>query len=280
MKLKIVKNKDIAFSGFVRNVIHFGMYKWIQKWQRGPLKKVPIRLAKKASTLFNFRLSYENHPIKDIASWSNDTSSIVNKLEKIHDEEWANYRNKVDVLVKTMNNLVKEYGNFILKTIQEKTMIPWKYNKIWIIPSMYYGSTTEDNKIFIGVHIPPRHLKNVQKRVSRLIHELTHANEQPKYLSRFSQEEVLEYVIDEYTQLRYPNASRELATMVITNSVIKEVEKKFKIKLEKQKSHPHYKDLIKALKKDLTELEENKGFNSIRKAIDNLIYERGLANLV
>lgn len=279
MKLRIVKNKDIAFSGFVRNVIHYGMYEWIQKWQKGPLKKVPVRLSKEASLVFNFHLSYERHPIKDVISWSKDASSLINKLEKIHDEEWINYKNRIEILVNTMNGLIKEYGNFILRTIPKKTKIPWKYDEVWIIPAIYYGSTTEDNKIFMGVHRSLTELRNIQKRVGGLIHELIHVNEQPKYLSTFSQEKLLKYVIEERAKFRFPNASRELATMVITNSIIKEVEKKFKRKLEKQTSHPRYKNLIKVLKNNLIELEGKKGFNSIRKAIDCLIYKEGLGKL-
>jgi hypothetical protein len=273
VQLKVVKNKDIAFSGFVRNVIHYGMYNWIRKWQRGPIRRVPLKIAKKASKIFNFYLTYEENPIKDLVQWSNEAILSLKQLEKIHDEEWKRYKEKIDIFLKTMKKLVKKYGKFIINTIPKRTKIPWKYKEVWIIPSIYFGATTEDNKIFRGVVKPIKELKDVEAGIPGLVHELIHVNEQPKYLSRLNKEELLEYLINEYKKFKFPNASREIATMVLTNIILEDIEKKFGLKLKKQKSHPHYKYVISAIRKDL-EKSPKEGFEEIRSYVDFLISKK------
>lgn len=273
MQLKVIKNKDIAFSGFVRNVIHYGMYDWIKKWQRGPLKRVPLKIAKKASKIFNFYLSYEKNPKKDLIYWSKETISILKQLEKIHNKEWGKYRGKIEIFTEAMNKLIKKYGEFIVNIIPKKTKIPWKYKEIWIIPSIYYGATTEDNKIFRGVVKPVKELKDVEARIPGLVHELIHVNKQPKYLSRLNKEELFELVLDEFKKSKFPNASREITTMVLTNIILESIEKRFGLRLKRQKSHPHYKRLISTIKKDLKQAPKE-GYEEICNYINHLINKK------
>jgi len=275
MKLKVILNKDIAFSGFVRNVVHLGIYEWIRKWQKGPLKKVSMQLAKKASIIFNFYFTYERNPIKDINNWLERSKAILFDLEKFHNKQWKLFKNEIKILGKNMNELIEKYGDFILKIIPEKTKIPWKYKETWIIPSIYYGSTTEDNKIFVGVCRPIRELA-IEKRIPGLVHELIHVNEQEKFLSRFSKEELIKYVLEEKSKFKFPNLTREITTMIISNSVIEAIEKRFNLRLEKQSSHPHYKNLIKVLGKDFIKKCEGNGFEQTRKFLDDLIYKKNL----
>jgi len=273
MRLRVIKNKDIAFSGFVRNVIHYAMYDWIQKWQRGPLRRVPLRTAKKASKIFNFYLSHERNPKEDLIYWLNETISILEELEKIHNEEWEKHKDKIEILAQTMNEIIKKYGKFIVNIIPKKTKIPWKYKEIWIIPSIYYGATTEDNKIFMGVVKSLKELSSVEARIRGLVHELIHVNEQPKYLSRLSKEELLRLMLDEFKKFKFPNASREVTTMILTNTILESIEKRFGLKVKKQESHPHYKRIILTIRKDL-EQAPKEGFEEIRKYVDHLISKK------
>jgi hypothetical protein len=174
-----------------------------------------------------------------------------------------------------MNELIEKYGDFILKIIPEKTKIPWKYEEAWIIPSIYYGSTTEDNKIFVGVCRPIRELAT-EKRIPGLVHELIHVNEQEKFLSRFSKEELIKYVLEEKSKFKFPNPTREITTMIISNSVIEAIEKRFNLRLERPSFHPHYKNLIKVLGEDFIKKCERNGFEQTRKFLDDLIYKKNL----
>jgi hypothetical protein len=273
MKLKVVNNKDIAFSGFIRNVVHYGMYDWIRKWQKGPLKKVPLKIAKEMSKIFNFYMTYEKNPKKDLTQWSNEVTLLLKQLEKIHDKEWEKYKSKIKIFTETTNKLIKKYGKFIVSIIPRKTKIPWKYKEVWIIPSIYYGSTTEDNKIFRGIIKPVKELKDVEGCIPGLVHELIHVNEQPKYLSRLGKEELFKLVLNEFKKFKSPNASREITTMVLTNSILESIEKRFKLKLKKQKSHPHYKRLISAIRKDLKKVPKE-GFEDVREYVNYLINKR------
>lgn len=268
-KLKTIKDKNIAFSGFIRNVIHLGMCDWIQKWQKDSLKEVPLELAKRASIIFNFHLSYEKHPMKDLKYWSEKVFSIIKELETLHDRKWNEYNKEIEIFTNTHNRLIDKYGDFILKIIPKITKIPWRYIEIWIIPSIYYGATTEDNKIFRGVIGKSlKKLKDVEGCIPGLVHELIHVNEQSAYLSRFNKEQLIKYVLDEYSKFKYPNATREITTIILTNAVIDELNKNFGLKIKKQKSHPHYKNLIKKIKKDLDRLLKTRGFKMCRKEVD------------
>lgn len=273
MKLKIVKNKDIAFSGFVRNVVHYGMHEWIKKWQKGPLTRLPLKITREASTIFNFYLTYEESPIKDLVQWSNRTLHLLGQLKKVHDKEWKKYEGRISILAKTMSELIKKYGKFIVNIIPKKTGIAWKYEEVWIIPCIYLGATTEDNKIFKGVIKSPRKLETVEENIPGLIHELIHVNELPKYLSRLPKEKICEYVIKEHAKFKFPNASREITTIVLTNSILKCVEKKFGLKFKEQESHPHYGKVISIIKRDLKESPQ-KGFKKIREYVDHLIIKK------
>lgn len=274
MQLKVVKSKDIAFAGFVRNVFHYGIYDWIRKWQKGPLKKIPLKIAKNASKIFNFYLTYEKSPKKDVLEWSDEALFFLKQLEKFHDKEWKKYESKIEIFTETMNKLIRKYGKFIINIIPKKTKIPWKYKEVLIIPAIYYGATTEDNKIFRGVAKSIKELKKVEARIPGLVHELIHVNEQPKYLSRLSKEEMLELTLNEFKEFKFPNASREIATMILTNSILESIEKKFGVKLKKQEFHPHYKRLISLIKRDL-EKAPKEGFKKIRHYVDSLIENVG-----
>jgi len=266
MKLKVIVDKNIAFSGFVRNVAHLGKYEWIEKWQKELAKTVPLKLAKQSSIIFQSRLSYERHPKSDMVEWNKETHSVLKKLEKIHNKEWKIFEQNVQVCANTFNDIINKYSSFILNQIPKFTKISWNYEEAWLIPSIYRGSTTEDNKIFVGVCRPLNELNNVESRMSALIHELIHVNEQPKYLSRFNQEELLGYVLMEQSKFKSPNMSREITTMLLTEEISNIIEKKFNVKLDIAKSHPHYKKInVNAIRKKIKFM---KGFERIRKIVD------------
>jgi hypothetical protein len=272
MKLKVVEDRNIAFAGFVRNAIHYSIYDWIRKWQKGPLKKMPEKLLREIPLLSNFYLTFEDDPSRDVQKWSEKSLLLIKQLKKIHDNEWTRYRKEIKTFSKTHEKIIKKYGNFLLRVIPQITKIKWQYSEIFIIPSVYYGATTEDNKIFRGVVGKTfKELTNVERRLPGLIHELIHVNTLPKFLSRYSKKKLSEFVMHEKSQFKNPNATIEIATMLTANQVIKLAEQNFGIKLEMQKTHPHYTKLITKIEKDFDSFESTKGFYSMRKTIDKLI---------
>lgn len=272
MKLKVIEDRNIAFAGFVRNAIHYSIYEWIRKWQKGPLKEVSEKLLREIPSLSNFYLTFEDDPSRDVLKWSEKSLLLIKQLKKIHDNEWKRYRKEIKTFAKTHKKIIRKYGNFLLRIIPRITKIQWQYDEILVVPSVYYGATTEDNKIFRGVVGKSfKELTNAEERLPGLIHELIHVNTLPKFLSRYSKEKLSEFVMHEKSQFKNPNATIEIATMLTANQVVKLTEQEFDIKLEMQKTHPHYKKVIAKIEKDFDSFESAKGFAQIRKSIDKLI---------
>ena len=259
MKLKVKLNKNIAFSNYLRHVINLERWPWTK---RGPLKRIPLVLSKKATEFSSpIRFSYENHPLKDFDGYSKEFRKIIREVEKLHNEEWRKHQEKLKTTARVLREIVKEYGTFIAKTISDLTRYKWPYSEVWLIPSVYSGGTVVDNKVFIGCDEGSK-----EGFISLVIHELIHVNEP----DRNKREKKLE------KELKLPTDSREISTVILTNKIIDKLNNKFNLKISHQNFHIYYREFIRKWTLELEEVSKNKNlFNSLVKAVDEFLVKKG-----
>jgi hypothetical protein len=256
MKIKVILNKDIAFSGYLWNVLQMKKCPWIK---RGPLKKVPEKLIEKTAKFSKpIQFSFERHPSKDFQKFTIGFKKILKEAENLHNKDWEKYKKDIKTAFDINKKLVKKYGNFIEKSIERTTKIKWLLKEIWIIPAIYSGGTVFNNKIFIGFSRD----RSENFYLPLLIHELIHLNTNP------TGREILE-------NLKLPIDSNEITVVLLTNKVIEKLNEKFDLKIKPQPFHRGQQKFAKKYKIDLQEIGNKKqSYKSLIYAIDKFLSEK------
>ncbi len=254
MKLKVVFNKDISFSNFLRHIINLHKWPWTR---RGPLADLPEDLIREAECFsMPLKLSYERHPLADLREGVKRFKKVIKRAEKIHDKKWKEHLKELWDVRAFLEEVVKKHGDLIVNLIQKTTKIRWPYKEVWIVPSVYVGGTTVDNKIFVGYRN-----RSEGEVYQLLVHELIHVNtlQQEKELG-----------------LKFPMDSREITTVFFTNKVIRKLNKQLRIGLPFQEFHGYYRHLIRNHENRLRELAKNKrSYISLIKAVDEYLVKVG-----
>jgi len=254
-RIKIVFDKEVAFSGYLRNILNMKRWPWIR---RGPLKEVPKDLIEKAIKFSEpVRFSFERHPLKDFGGFSEGFEKILKESEKLHNRAWKKYQKELKAIYKTLRELIKKYGIFLIKSIPEITKRKWFSKEIWLIPSIYSGGTVVNNKIFFGFSLE----RSKERNLAVLLHEMIHVN--------------TSYVREKnWKKLRFPSDSNEIVTVLLTNKVIDKLNKKFKLKIKPQRFFAKQK-----LKEYISELhsigEHKKSYRTLIYAIDQFLVKKG-----
>ncbi|HIG97403.1 MAG TPA: hypothetical protein HA230_03615 [Candidatus Aenigmarchaeota archaeon] len=253
MQIKVVLNKDVAFSGYLRHVLNMERWPWIR---RGPLEKVPKELTKKAIKFSGpVKLSFERHPMLDLESFNKEFKNVLDKAEKLHNEEWKKRQKELEITFTSIKDLCDKYGYFITKSIVESTGIKWPAREVWLIPSIYSGGSVVSNKIFIG-------FENKLKKtyLTLIIHELIHINTDSQFRKNIE------------GKLRLVSDSNEIATDLLADKVIEKLNNKFRLDIQPQGFHSYFAKFIKKYEKDLNKLGENKkSYESLVFAIDKFL---------
>lgn len=249
MQIKVVLNKDVAFSGYLRHVLNMERWPWIR---RGPLEKVPKELTKKAIKFSEpVKLSFERHPMLDMENFSKEFKNILYAAEKLHNEEWEKHRDDLEIVSVRVENLCNTYGNFILDSIAKSTGIKWPEREVWLIPSIYSGGTVVDNKIFIGFES-----MSENAYIGLLVHELIHINVGFRF----------------QTNLTLPTDSNEIATDMLTDKVIEKLNNKFRLDIRLQGFHSYFVKFIKKYEKDLNNIgKTERDYKSLVLAVDKFL---------
>lgn len=96
---------------------------------------------------------------------------VIKRAEKIHDKKWREHLKELLDVKTFLEEVVKKHGDLIVNLIQKTTKIRWPYKEVWIVPSVYVGGTTVDNKIFVGYRN-----RSEEEVYQLLVHELIHVN--------------------------------------------------------------------------------------------------------
>lgn len=256
MQIKIIYDRDIAFSGYLRNIINMERWPWIR---RGPLEKVPKELTKKAIKFSEpIKFSFERHPLADLEEFSKRFKDVLKEGEILHNKEWKRCDREIRLTSNNIEKLVNKYGKFISKSIKEVTKAIWPINEVWLIPSIYSGGTVINNKIFLGFKKRPE-----EACLRLLVHELIHVN-----TNQFRK--------DIEKELRLPTDSDEITTVLLTNKIIDKLNKRFGLDIQHQKLHDYYEKFIAKYKKELYKIGKTKrSYKSLVHTIDKFLEDQG-----
>jgi len=257
MKLKVVLNKDIAFSNYLRTVINLERRPWLKG---GPLKKIPLKLSRKAKEFgWPLEFSFEKHPTKDLNEYIKEFKRIIKQAEKFHNQDWQKHQKELKKTAGILREIACKHGDFIIKTISQITRNKWQYSDIWLVPSIYYGGTIVDNKIFAGYEE-----RTKENFYTLVIHELFHANEP-------SREKMRVFM----NKLKLPTDSKEIATVLLTNKAIDRLNKKFNLNIRNQRFHTYYRESIAKLEPELKQLSGRiKSFSSMVISVDKFLTKK------
>lgn len=253
MQIKVVLNKDIAFSGYLRHVLNLERWPWIK---RGPLKNVPKELTQRAIKFSeSVRFSFERHPMLDIESFNKEFGNILDEAEKLHNEEWKRRQKELEITFTSIKDLCDEYGYFITNSIVESTGIKWPVREVWLIPSIYSGGSVVNNKIFIGSE------NRLEKTyLTLIIHELIHVNTESRFRKNIE------------GRLKLVSDSNEITTDLLANKVIDKLNDKFRLDIQPQGFHSYFAKFIKKYEKDLNKLGgSKKSYESLIFAVDKFL---------
>jgi hypothetical protein len=200
MRFKIILNKDAAFVDYINILLNNQNY------------FMPVELTEPLDDLYSVEAKYDekfkiikNKYIKNFEMFIENAHGCFIKYWKL------NY-NKLNDEKEIIEKILENYGEDIIKSISELTKVSWKTNTLIIILTLRSGGMNDDNTIFLGINKKFRRLY-----IETLIHELIHAN--------------THFII---SKAKLSEKDEEIAATLITNKIIKRINKKYKIKLKRQ----------------------------------------------
>jgi hypothetical protein len=201
MKFKTILNKDAAFVDYINILLNNQNY------------FMPVDLTKPLDNLYDIEVKY-NEKFKKIKNkYIKNFDRFIENAHRSFIGYWELNYSKLDNEKKMIEKILENYGEDITKSISELTKAHWKTNNIRIILTLRSGGMNDDNTIIIGINKKFRKLY-----IETLIHELIHAN--------------IHFMI---SKTKLSEDDEEIATTLITNKIIKNINRKYKTRIKQQK---------------------------------------------
>lgn len=201
MKFKTILNKDAAFVDYINILLNNQNY------------FMPVDLTKPLDNLYDIEVKY-NEKFKKIKNkYIKNFDRFIENAHRSFIGYWELNYSKLDNEKKMIEKILENYGEDITKSISELTKAHWKTNNIRIILTLRSGGMNDDNTIIIGINKKFRKLY-----IETLIHELIHAN--------------THFMI---SKTKLSEDDEEIATTLITNKIIKNINRKYKTRIKQQK---------------------------------------------
>lgn len=257
--LRVVSDKDVAFAGYLRNVLNLERWPWTR---RGPLKDVPDELVRRASEYtMPEGVTYEKHPLQDLKGGSAGFRELAREVEGFHDREWEKYHERLGWTAATAQSIVQSQGPFIAGAIQETTGVNWPCEEVWLVPSISLGGSVVGNKVFLGFT-----KSGTRDGLSRLsVHELIHVN------TREAND-----VYRALSALNLYSDSKEITTVLLTNKVLDSLNDSYGLGIRHQRFHGHYAGQVREYADDLAELSRKHGsYRDLIYAVDGYLTQKG-----
>jgi len=190
-------------------------------------------------------------------------NNIIEDIEKIHKNSWNILSKDRNGFIKLLKKIIEEYGDFIIKEIEEKTKIPWEIDKIRIYPVFDVKHRELGNALLLSFTTKGLSEEN---RVLALIHETVHTNTYPIW--KKYRESTSKNLGDAY----------EIAVHIIASLVIKDINKNFN-----QKFTTAVEFFDKKIQNEIEKIErfckESSEFEEFFFKVQNLLNEIGYESL-
>lgn len=173
-----------------------------------------------------------------------------------HDLVWESYSKQRIYLINVLNKIIKRYSAVIIKNISNETN--QKVKTIFVYPFAYDINSLFGSKVLIGFACEKKYLQE-SRILKTLVHECVHSS-----------------VGNKLPDVKYAKDCGEIAAVLLTNAVIKQINKSFSKNYHMQRFHPQLIKQLKGHKKELYKIiRYQKDYSSKIKALSKFLAKKG-----
>lgn len=152
---------------------------------------------------------------------------IVRDINEAFDSLWKKYQKDINRVLKKLKTTDFK-RNWLKKEIPKTTGIDWPFKEIYIFPGTINWARVSGNQLCVGIR--PKYALKKNNLIPLLIHELIHINT---------------WNIKFRKKLFYKDDSIEIATVLLTNKIVQQMNATFNMHLNNQKFATPFADLEK-----------------------------------
>lgn len=178
---------------------------------------------------------------------------IVRNINNIFDKLWKKHQRDIEkVLRKLKTTDFKK--SWLKKEIPRVTGVDWPFQKIYIFPGILNWARVSENQLCIGIR--PEHALEKRNLIPLLVHELIHIN---TWKAKFRQ------------KLSYKKDSVEIATVLLTNKIVRSMNAEFNMHIPDQELPSPFKNLEKFLPQLEKILNQSNLYKELILKVDNYL---------
>lgn len=155
---------------------------------------------------------------------------IVRDIYEAFDNLWKKYQKDINRVLKKLKTTDFK-RNWLKKEIPKTTGIEWPFKEIYIFPGTINWARVSENQLCVGIR--PKHALKKDNLIPLLIHELIHINTWNIWEGKPKK------------QLSYKKDSIEIATVLLTNKIVQQMNTVFNMHLNNQEFATPFADLEK-----------------------------------
>lgn len=178
---------------------------------------------------------------------------IVRNIYNVFDNLWKKHREEIEKVLRKLKTTDFKKG-WLKKEIPKTTGIDWPFQKIYIFPGILNWARVSENQLCIGIR--PKYALKKCNLIPTLIHELIHIN---MWKTKFRQ------------KLFYKRDSEEIATVLLTNKIIRAMNAEFNIRIPDQKLNSPLLNLEKFMPRFEKTLSQSKSYRKSLLKIDRFL---------
>src|SRR5680860_253738 len=181
---------------------------------------------------------------------------IVRDINDVFDELWKKHQKDIErVLRKLKTTDFKR--NWLKKEIPKTTGIDWPFQKIYIFSGILNWAVASKNQLCIGIR--PKRALEKRNLIPLLVHELIHINTWKIWKTRSKQ------------KLFYEKDSIEIATTLLTNKIIRNMNTKFNMRTPNQELASPFMNLEKFIPQFEKMLNQSKSYKELFSKVDSFL---------
>jgi len=181
---------------------------------------------------------------------------IVRNIYDMFDKLWKQHQKDIErVLTKLKTTDFKK--NWLKKEIPKATGIDWPFKKIYIFPGILNWARVSENQLCIGIR--PKRALEKRNLIPLIIHELIHINTWDIWKTRSKQ------------KLFYKEDSIEIATTLLTNKIVRDMNAEFNMHTPDQELPSPFKILEKFMPQFEKILNQSKSYKELILKVDSFL---------
>jgi len=182
---------------------------------------------------------------------------IVRNINDVFDNLWKKHQKDIDKVLRKLRTTDFK-RNWLKKKIPEATGIDWPFKKIYIFPGILNWARVSENQLCMGIR--PKRALEKRNLIPLIVHELIHINTWKIWKTKSKQK--LFY---------YKEDSIEIATTLLTNKIIRDMNTKFNMHIPDQEFPSPFINLEKFMPQFEKILNQSKLYQRLTLKIDSFL---------